>query len=78
MSRIEEQVIDLLRSRAETGQRKYGVTMERDDLNFLQWLQHLQEELLDASVYVEKLKEEVKSYEQNTRTGKSNTEVQKY
>jgi len=76
MSRIEEQVIDLLRSRAETGKRKYGVTMERDDLNFLQWLQHLQEELLDATVYVEKLKEEVKSYyEQNTRTGKSNTEV---
>jgi hypothetical protein len=75
MSRIEEQVIDFLRSRSETGKRKYGVTMERDDLNFLQWLQHLQEELLDAAVYVEKLKEEVKSYEQDTRTSKSNKEV---
>jgi len=73
MSRIEEQVIDFLRSRAETGKRKYGVTMEREDLNFLQWLQHLQEELLDAAVYVEKLKEEVKGYEQITSTSQANT-----
>ena len=73
MSRIEEQVIDFLRTRAETGRRKYGVTMEREDLNFLQWLQHLQEELLDAAVYVEKLKEEVKGYEQITSTGQANT-----
>jgi hypothetical protein len=73
MSRIEEQVIDFLRSRAETGKRKYGVTMEREDLNFFQWLQHLQEELLDAAVYIEKLKEEVKGYEQITSTGQANT-----
>lgn len=58
MSKIEEQIITALRSRAEKGEKKYGVTMERNDLTFLEWLQHLQEELLDASVYVEKLKEE--------------------
>lgn len=71
MSRIEEQVIDFLRTRAETGKKKYGVTMEREDLTFLEWIQHLQEELLDAAVYAEKLKEEIKSYEQKlTRTSK--------
>lgn len=58
MSRIEEQIIIALRARAEKGEKKYGVTMERNDLSFLEWLQHLQEELLDAAVYVEKLKEE--------------------
>jgi hypothetical protein len=73
MSRIEEQVIDFLRTRAETGKRKYGVTMEREDLSFLEWLQHLQEELLDAAVYVEKLKEEVKGYEEITQSSKVNT-----
>jgi hypothetical protein len=73
MSRIEEQVIDFLRSRAETGKRKYGVTMERDDLSFLEWIQHLQEELLDAAVYAEKLKEEVKSYEKSTQASQTNT-----
>jgi hypothetical protein len=73
MSRIEEQVIDFLRTRAETGKRKYGVTMEREDLSFLEWLQHLQEELLDAAVYVEKLKEQVKGYEEITQSSKVNT-----
>lgn len=58
MSRIEEQVITALRDRAAKGEKKYGVTMERNDLAFPEWLQHLQEELLDAAVYVEKLKEE--------------------
>ena len=58
MSRIEEQVIKLIRKRAEIGEGKYGVTLERKDLNLFEWLQHLQEELMDAACYVEKLKEE--------------------
>ena len=58
MSRIEEQVIEQIRKRAEVGESKYGVTLERKDLNLLEWLQHLQEELMDAACYVEKLKEE--------------------
>jgi len=56
MSKVEDRVVQAILKRAETGERKYGVTMERTDLNFLEWLQHLQEELLDAAVYVEKLK----------------------
>jgi hypothetical protein len=31
--------------------------MERDDLNKEEWLIHLQEELLDGAVYIEKLLE---------------------
>jgi hypothetical protein len=42
------------------GFRKYGTTTERTDLSLLDWLQHLQEELLDAAVYVERLKEEAR------------------
>jgi hypothetical protein len=57
MSKIEEQVIAKIRQRAETGERKYGTTMERNDLTFKQWVQHLQEELLDAAIYAEKLLE---------------------
>lgn len=59
MSIFEQRVADQLFKRAEAGFKKYGVTMERNDLSFPQWLQHLQEELLDATVYIEKLKEEV-------------------
>ena len=58
MSKIEEQVIEQIRNRAAIGKNKYGHTLERKDLNLLEWLQHLQEELMDAACYVEKLKEE--------------------
>jgi len=60
MSKYEEQVINKIRERAEVGKNKYGVTMERTDLNTLEWLVHLQEELMDASVYVERLLDEFK------------------
>jgi hypothetical protein len=57
MSNIEKKVIDKINKRAEIGLKKYGVTMERTDLSKQQWLNHLQEELLDAVIYIEKLKE---------------------
>ena len=44
--------------RSETGIKKYKRTLDRDDLTFLDWLTHLQEELMDATLYIEKLKEE--------------------
>jgi hypothetical protein len=56
---ITEAVVAQLRTRAKNGKEKYGTTMERDDLTLMQWLQHLQEELMDAAVYVEKLKGEI-------------------
>ena len=52
-------VCSLLTERMERGYTKYGTTTERQDLTFLDWLQHLQEELLDAAVYIERLKQEV-------------------
>jgi len=55
---IEEAVVNSIRARRDAGREKYKTTMERKDLTFIQWLQHLQEELLDAAIYVEKLKRE--------------------
>ena len=60
MDRNVENVITQLCSREEQGMIKYGVNTERKDLSTLEWLQHLQEELMDASVYIEKLKSEMK------------------
>jgi hypothetical protein len=54
---ITEAVVAQLRTRAEKGKSKYGTTMERDDLTFIEWIQHLQEELMDAVVYIEKIKQ---------------------
>jgi hypothetical protein len=44
-----------LRDRERAGLRKYGVTTERTDLSTLDWLNHLQQEMMDASVYLEVL-----------------------
>ena len=60
MDRNVENVITQLCSREEQGMIKYGVNTERKDLSTLEWLQHLQEELMDATVYIEKLKNEMK------------------
>ncbi len=59
MDKNVENVVRQLRDREEEGLRKYGVNTERTDLTSLEWLQHLQEELMDASVYIEKLKNDI-------------------
>lgn len=48
-----ERVCQKLQTRAEVGLRKYGTTTERNDLSLVDWLRHLQEELMDGSVYIE-------------------------
>ena len=57
LDRNVEAVRQRLRDRAESGLKKYGVTTERTDLSFVEWVQHLQDELLDAAVYAERLKQ---------------------
>lgn len=52
-------VINAYQIRALKGFAKYGTTTERTDVDLLGWLQHLQEELMDATVYIERLKQEV-------------------
>jgi NTP pyrophosphatase (non-canonical NTP hydrolase) len=47
--------------RAQKGFDKYGTTTERTDVDLQGWLQHLQEELMDATVYIERIKHELKS-----------------
>lgn len=55
---ILKSVIDKLLTRSVLGQKKYGTTMDRNDLSIYDWLNHLQEELMDAIQYIEKLKHE--------------------
>jgi len=44
---------DLLR-RSEVGIAKYGVTLDRADLNLRDWLQHAYEETLDQANYLKR------------------------
>ena len=59
---VVENVVEKLRRRATIGISKYGTTLEenyKDD-----FLKHLQEELMDASNYIEKLMKEQNKYEE--------------
>jgi hypothetical protein len=50
-------VIQKFQQRAEFGQKKYGTNLDRTDLSVLDWIQHAQEEHMDAILYLEKLKQ---------------------
>lgn len=54
--KIVEKVIEKFKTRSESGIKKYGTTLERNDLTLFEWLNHLQEELMDAVCYIETLK----------------------
>jgi hypothetical protein len=54
---VVSSVISAFQKRAEIGQIKYGKTLDRNDLTFLQWIQHAQEELMDGILYLEKIKQ---------------------
>ncbi len=54
MSKIEDAVMKKIYERSLVGERKYGVTMERQDLSLKEWLIHAQEEAMDQAVYLEK------------------------
>jgi hypothetical protein len=52
--------------RMSVGYKKYGTTTERTDIDLMGWLQHLQEELMDAAVYVERIKDELRTSASST------------
>ena len=53
-------IISRFVERAEMGKQKYGTDLDRTDLDILDWIQHAQEEHMDAILYLEKLKQEIK------------------
>ena len=48
-------VLDKYIERATEGFKKYGCTTERQDIDLVGWLKHLQEEMMDATIYIERV-----------------------
>ena len=57
MDTIVASVITKFEARSRLGKAKYGTTLDRTDLCVLDWIQHAQEEHMDAILYLEKLKQ---------------------
>lgn len=58
--KIVNQVIKKFKQRSDVGLEKYGTTLTRTDIDTLGWIQHAQDELMDAILYLERLKQEIK------------------
>ena len=52
-------VVQSYLDRAEAGMVKYGVTTSDNPLSLIEWLVHLQQELMDATIYIERTIEEL-------------------
>lgn len=52
--KIVEEVIQKFEARSKLGIQKYGTTLEQNNTD--DFLNHLQEELMDAVLYIQKLK----------------------
>lgn len=51
--KIVQQVVSKYTERSDRGYQKYGTTLEENNKDI--YLKHLQEELMDATLYLEKL-----------------------
>jgi hypothetical protein len=55
---IVASVREKLLNRSSKGIEKYGTTLDRNDLSLVEWINHLQEELMDAANYAERILQE--------------------
>ena len=53
---IVKAIVEKFLQRSAIGRTKYGTTLDRTDLGVLDWINHAQEEHMDAILYLEKLK----------------------
>ena len=60
--------------RSQRGIEKYGTMLTRTDLDFIDWVTHLQEEMLDAALYCERLKHEYKKNQKDAIINLMNSE----
>ena len=67
VDKIVKRVLDKYTERSRVGIEKYGTTLERNDLTQEQWITHLQEELMDATLYIERLLFELKKMQGNDK-----------
>jgi hypothetical protein len=52
---IVKSVLKKYKQRSKVGIEKYGCTLERTDLTDEEWFEHLQFELMDATLYIERI-----------------------
>ncbi len=57
---VIDRVIDKYRERSKIGFKKYKISMQDNPMEFKAWLINLQEELMDATNYIERVLQDLK------------------
>jgi len=61
----EDSIVESIRKqfldRSNVGIQKYGVTLDREDLSLLEWLEHTKQEQMDSVLYLEKAIQQLKN-----------------
>ena len=57
---IVQEVKELYEKRSQIGIKKYGTTLEYSTQDTKEFIEHLQEELMDATLYLQKIKHLIK------------------
>jgi hypothetical protein len=60
---LVQKVLNRMAERSESGMIKFGVSMQDANKSLDHWILNTQEELADAILYLEKLKEEIRKKE---------------
>lgn len=68
-------VVNKFVDRSDVGFAKYGKTMRDDQSDVYVWLNHLQEELMDATLYLQRLKEEISTLREEKELLKSINDI---
>ena len=71
--KIVEQVIDKYHMRSDVGIKKYGTTLDTNNTD--NFLNHLQEELMDATLYLQKIMDQNRQITEIVRETPTNTEL---
>lgn len=58
---IVNEVVSKFKSRSNVGIKKYGVTLDREDLTTIQWIEHAIEEQMDSILYLTRIKKDLES-----------------
>jgi hypothetical protein len=68
-------VVNKFVDRSDVGFAKYKTTMRDDQSDVFVWLNHLQEELMDATLYLQRLKEEISTLREEKELLKSINDI---
>ena len=72
---VVNSVVEKFIKRSNLGKQKYGTTLDRTDLSTDEWANHMQEELMDAILYLERLRRELDENSYVRRTGEFRRDV---